>query len=322
MNESLVVVGKIIAIANILGADFIQLATVVCGSSGKWHGIIKKASLNLGDLCLVYLPDAQLDPLIHAELDFMKKSNWRVKMQKFKGVPSECLITPLPLNLPECNIGDDLTGFCKVTKYYKPLPPNLQGKALGPFPSFIPKTDELNFQSCPELVDELLGKPYYITEKADGSSTTAYNHNGHFGICSRNLELIEDPKNGYWLVANKYNLKEKLPDGIAVQWETCGPKIQKNPMDLKEIDGFLFSAYNIHERRYLEFNEFRKLAKDLNMLTVRLIEWGNHFIKDGLQSRAEGTYSNGNQREGIVVRAQHNTHHKPISFKVINLNYE
>ena len=114
----------------------------------------------------------------------------------------------------------------------------------------------------------------------------------------------------------------KLPDGIAIQWETCGPGIQSNPMGLKDIDGFLFSAYNIDEKRYLTFEEIRKLSTEIGFPMARLIEWGHCFIPHGVETRGEGVYGNGKQREGVVIRSQHNHDHAPISFKVINLGYE
>jgi RNA ligase (TIGR02306 family) len=220
------------------------------------------------------------------------------------------------------NIGDDVTAQLKVVKYHKPVPAHLNGIAKGDFPSFIPKTDEPNFQREPDLVHALIGKPWYMTEKVDGSSTTAYKYKGEFGICSRNLELMRNPDNGYWKVAQKYNIEERLPEGLAIQWETCGPGIQSNPMGLKEVDGFMFSAYNIIEHRYLTFDEIRKLSREIEFPMVRLIEWGHCFIPHGLETRGEGVYSNGKPREGVVIRSQHNYPSTPISFKVINLGFE
>jgi RNA ligase (TIGR02306 family) len=319
-SEGLVYVGKIIALEPIPDADFIVCATVVCGQGGKWKGIVRKTDFELGSKCIVFLPDSLLDPEKHSYMPFMKDSNWRVKMRRFKGAPSEVVIMATSLDL---QVGEDVTEHCGVTKYHKPISPHLQGVAKGDFPSFIPKTDEPNFQRYPELVQSLIGKPWYMTEKADGSSTTAYKRNGEFGICSRNLELVRNPDNGYWKVAEKYKVEEKLPEGIAIQWETCGPGIQSNPMGLKEIDGFLFSAYHIDEKRYLMFDEIRKLSIDIGFPMARLIEWGHSFIPHGVETRGEGVYLNGKQREGVVIRSQRNEEgHKPISFKVINLGYE
>lgn len=320
-NENLVFIGKIVQLEPIEGADFIVSATVVCGQGGKWRGIVRKVDFEVGSECLVFLPDSLLNEKDHHYLPFMKDSNWRVKMRRFKGAPSEVLITPIS-NVRFSHIGDDVTEQLNVRKYHKPIPAHLQGEAKGFFPDFIPKTDELNYQRYPELVSSLVGKPWYMTEKADGSSTTAYHYKGEFGICSRNLELVRNPDNGYWKVSEKYKVEEKLPEGIAIQWETCGPGIQSNPMGLKEIDGFMFSGYNILERRYLTFTELKRMSISLGFPMVRLIEWGHCFIPHGVETRGEGVYSNGKQREGVVIRSQENHGHAPISFKVINLGFE
>lgn len=330
--ENLVYIGKIIDLQPIEGADFIVSATVVCGGGGKWRGVVRKADFLLGDLCIVFLPDSQLDPDIHAYLPFMKDSSWRVKMRRFKGAPSEVLITGFDSDLGEkvtykhaCffDCGIDITQIMRVYKYCKPIPAHLNGLAKGDFPGFIPKTDEPNYQSNLGLVDILVDHPYYITEKADGSSTTAYRWRGVFGVCSRNLDLVRNEDNGYWKVAIKHNLEENLPEGIALQWETCGPGIQANPMGLDEISGFAFSAYNISEQKYLDGEELICLCQKLGFPMCKIVDLGLSFSKEGVETLGEGLYANGKEREGVVVRSQQNYYYdNPISFKVINLNYE
>ena len=320
-KDGLVYIGKIIDLSPIEGADFIISATVVCGQGGKWRGIVRKADFALNDLCVVFLPDSQLDPVKHAYLPFMKDSAWRVKMRRFRGAPSEVLIIKDVIGT-DSGVGEDVTDYYHVTKYSKPMAAHLQGNAKGNFPSFIPKTDELNYQRYGDLVDTLVGKPYYITEKADGSSTTAFKYLGDFGLCSRNLELERNPDNGYWKVALKYNLEEKLPDGIALQWETCGPGIQGNPMGLPEIEGFAFSAYDIYKHEYLEMVELFDLLKDLKFPSCKLINVGEKFSKEDIETLGEGFYPNRKPREGVVVRSVTNLGHVPISFKVINLDYD
>lgn len=320
-DKGLAYVGLVLWLEEIPDATAILSATVVCGKGGKWKGVVRKGEFKLGDLCVVFLPDALLP-----ECDgfrFMESRGWRVKMCKFRGVPSEVLIMQTFLAMPKGGVGTDITQEIGVKKYYKPIPANLQGIAKGDFPSFVPKTDELNWQRHSDLVKELEGKSYYITTKMDGSSTTAYKHNGEFGVCSRNLELVEDDNNGYWQLANKYKLKELLPEGIALQWETCGPKIQKNPMGLPEITAYAFSAYNIRERVYLTFGELNELCKDLQFAMVDVVGMGDSFSAKNIGTLGEGTYPNGNQREGVVVRSKENLlGDHPISLKVINLNYE
>lgn len=320
-EPGLVYIGKIVQLEAIPNADLIISATVLCGNGGKWRGVVRKDELSLGWKCLVFLPDSLLPQV--DEYRFMESRGWRVKMCRFRGAPSEVLIMPINFCSQFMNVGDDVTEQYGVTKYFKPVPPNLQGLAKGDFPQFIPKTDELNYQRHFDLVEALHGKGYYVTEKADGSSTTAYRYKGQFGVCSRNYELLQDENNGYWKIAAKYQLEAKLPDNIALQWETCGPKIQSNPMGLTELDGFAFSAYNIEEKRYLVIDEFLELCDQLQFPTVRLIESGSSFDKDIIDTLGEGRYRNGKEREGVVVRSHGNyLGTTPISFKVINLNYE
>lgn len=324
-NKGLVYTGKVIAMEAIEGADFIACATVVCGKGGKWRGVVRKAECDIGLLVTVYLPDAFITESHALEygMGFMSSTNYRVKMRRFRGSPSEVVI--MPLQIAGGEVGFDCTEMLGVTKYHKPVPANLQGKAKGEFPGFIPKTDEPNYQNSEgqEGIARLIGQPFYITEKADGSSTTAFKYKGQFGICSRNWELERDENIGYWKVAIQHQLEDRLPEGIALQWETCGPKIQSNPMGFTEIVGLAFSAYNIEERRYLDMWEFIDLCTSIKFPMVPIIVMDESFSPDGLETRGEGKYKNGKEREGVVVRSKENLYgHKPVSFKVINLNYE
>lgn len=317
MDEGLVYVGKIMALEPIEKADKIMSATVVCGKGGKWKGVVRKNEFNLEDICLVYLPDAIVPE--SEEMRFLESSNWRVRMRRFRGAPSEVVIVPYK---GEGVIGTDLTKEKGVTKYHKPVPASLAGQIEGEFPGFIPKTDEPNYQSAQDLVEVLHGKHYYITEKADGSSTTAFRYKGKFGVCSRNWEMKRNESNGYWKVALKYKLEERLREGYAIQWETCGPKIQSNPMQLKEIDGFMFSAYKIDEKRYFDYGELATLSIELGFPMVEILDAGWRFNRDSVSELGTGSYKNGRAREGVVVRSQALFDGKPISFKVINLDYE
>lgn len=243
-------------------------------------------------------------------------------MQRFRGVPSECVIVRGTPNMP---VGTDITEPLGIVKYEKPVPIGMAGDPVGSFPSFIPKTDEPNFQAVPHLVEALRGKPCYITVKADGSSGTAYRDGEHFGVCSRNWELKEG-ENAYWHVANKFDLPSKLPDGFAVQYEVVGPGIQKNPLGFKEVTGLAFNVWSMGRRDYLPYDEAARFCGELGLPMVENVIVGISFdwSEDVMRKRAEGTYGNGKQREGIVIRALDGSRHanERISFKVINLLYK
>lgn len=313
------VVGKIIELRPIEGADFIQAATVVCGDAGKWSGVVGK-DVQEGESVTVFLQDALLPP--SDRWAFMEKHKWRVRMARFKGVPSECLIVKGAPDLPP---GTDLAEALGVTKYEKPIPQGMQGDFIGAFPGHIPKTDEPNFQSVPELVQRMHSEPWYATEKADGTSCTAYVDDAGLHVCSRNWELKEftasGAKNVYWTAARKYGL-DRLPQGVALQFEVVGPGVQGNPMGLPELEARAFTLRDTVEHRYLPRDELEGQAEMLGIPLARLVAngWPSEGGKtdDELRKLAEIKYPNGKHGEGIVIRALDSSW----SFKVINLNYK
>jgi len=337
--ERLAYIGKVVNVQPIEGADRIVAADVVCGKGRRWACVVPKGT-QVGDEGVVFLQDC-IVPRLPA-LQFMEARKWRVSMSRFKGVPSEALfidITDLMIDTPNGGldlhstlnllgrfVGEDVSDVLGCTKYEKPVPASVGGEIMRAFPSFIPKTDELNFQGARELVDALHGHPWYATVKLDGSSSTVYKWQGEFGVCSRNWELRETESNGFWQIARKYNLRTFLPDGLAVQFELCGPGIQGNPMGLPKIDGYVFDVYDIEKRKYVDRDKLVDICVDIKMSKVALVEDDLYFDLDDEQLRklAEGLYPNGKQREGIVVRSYATDIYegRRVSFKVINLLYK
>lgn len=324
------VIGQISELRAIVGADFIQAATVLCGPAGKWSGVVGK-DLHIGELVTVFLQDALLPP--NARWAFMEKHKWRVRMARFKGVPSECLIIK---GAPEMVPGTDLAEALGVTKYEKPIPQGMNGDAIGAFPGDIPKTDEDNFQSVPEVVARMHTEPWYATEKADGTSGTAWVDADGLHVASRNWELRELTATGstnvYWRAARKYGM-ERLPRGLALQFEVVGPGVQANPMGLSELEVRAFTLRNTETHKYEPYARLLELCQTLGIPTARglgtydqLRAHASHanghnlpvFTDDDLRKLAEIKYSNGKHAEGIVICALDSSW----SFKVINLNYK
>lgn len=313
--------GRIVEIQPIPNADRIELATVVCGEGGKWNGVVAKGAYAVGDVVTTYLQDAVV-PKVES-LEFLAKHGWRVKMSRFRGAPSECVIVDATSGY---DVGTDLTEILGVTKYVKELPASMNGIAYGGFPSFIPKTDEPNVQTAYRFLEALRGQPWAATVKVDGSSTTAYRMGEHFGVCSRNLELCDAPSLVQWEIARGYDLPSKLPDGYAVQWETAGPGIQSNPLGLERIQAFVFDVYDIRRMKHLDFQERLQFITKLGMPSAPVDSQGTDFNldKNELQKLAQGRYPNGKHREGIVVRPLNEMRvcGDRLSFKVINLDYK
>ena len=319
-------IGQIIDLQPIPNRDRIVAATVICGKGGKWQGVVVKDQFHVGDLCEVYLQDAQL-PVDDPRFAFMAAKHYRVRMMRFAGVPSEVVVMPLVLEADPEDVGLAIDNIYSITKYEKPLPANIGGEIGGNFPSFIPRTDEPNYQTVPHMLDALHGKPWYATTKCDGTSTTAYWYRDHFGICSRNYELRDTPTNALWQIAHKYDLEiQYFGHNVAIQWETVGPGIQGNPMGLKQIEPRLFNVYFIDERRYGNYDQLQWYADILDMPIVEITQFGDSFdfTAEQLRIMAEGLYLNGRQREGIVIRPQVEelVQGERLSFKVINLLYK
>lgn len=317
-------IGQVTNIYPIPEAERIESLEVYCGKGGRWRGTAQKAQFALGEGCEVYLQDALLPQI--ERFAFLEPRGWRIRMMRLRGVPSECLIMPLTETTQGLEPGADITELTGVAKYEKPLPANIGGDIRGRFPGFIPKTDEPNFQSVPEMVQALAGKPFYATLKVDGSSGTVFwDDEGAVRACSRNFELKERPDTAVWQLVRKYELAERrLP--VALQFEIVGPGIQKNRLGLKEVDLRLFSVWQIGQRRYLDFADMRDLAQSLGLPMVDLVETNPSFDltdDEALRRYAERTYASGATAEGVVIRPlqEIQVNGERLSFKVINLLY-
>lgn len=326
-NRDVVYIGIIEVIEEIENADFLVSATAVCGEGGKWTGVVRKGDFEVGDLCNVFLQDALIPDDLKNSLPFLESSKWRVRMAKFRGAPSECVITkPFITGVVGVGISDELG----VTKYEKPVPAQLAGVMKGAFPSFIPKTDEVNFQSAPKLVDAVRGKLVYITMKYDGSSGTVYKYRDEFGVCSRNLELVRNEKNSFWRLVEEWGLEETLPEGFAVQFELYGEGVQKNPLKAKGVNGAIFNLFNIQHQKFESYDELKRVCVDVLDVPMVSVLAENHRMPqvitgDYLRKLAEVRYPLGGWAEGIVIRPMEEevlVREGRVSFKVINLLYK
>ena len=218
MERKLASIQKILSLDPIEGADSIEVATVL-----GWHCVVKKGEFEINSPCLFCEVDALL-PTDKPEFAFLEKSRGRIKTIRLRGQISQGLALPLSAitfaDLSQFSEDDDVTELLGITKYEPPEPnsggANLRGRVKGNFPSFLHKTDEIRIQAVPGVLERHRGKKFYISEKLDGSSFTAYMRDDVFGICSRNLELAReddfgaDIKNAFWKTAIKIGLEDKM----------------------------------------------------------------------------------------------------------------
>jgi RNA ligase (TIGR02306 family) len=316
----LAVIGRVTATKPIDGADRIHQAFVDCGDEGQWSGVVGK-DINEGSAVLVFLQDAILPE--DERWAFMSKHKWRVRMARFKGVPSECVIVPAAGHETLLDVGADLTELLQVVKYEKPVPVAIAGDVRGNFPSFIPKTDEENFQRIRNLEELMTGWDWVATVKYDGTSCTAWvDDEGELHVCSRNLELKEFSATGagnvYWQAARKFDLDLMTP-GFALQFEVCGPGIQGNPCGYTGLEIRAFTLYDINRKERCHFGALVHFCESLDIPMAEISASGHGYVPpEKLRELADAVvYENGAQGEGVVVRSINSNW----SFKSISLNY-
>jgi RNA ligase (TIGR02306 family) len=169
---------------------------------------------------------------------------------------------------------------------------------------------------------------FYSTEKLDGSSFTCYIKNGEFGVCSRNMDLLETEDNTFWAVAKKLDLENKLRSfgkNICFQGEMVGSGIQGNHYNMKDQTVFFYNIFLIDEREYVGYDEFRNMLFDLDLACVPVLSYPFNFPADSVAAlptvsallrSAEGksVLNDKVEREGLVIRSMDRT----ISFKAIS----
>lgn len=318
----LAVIGRVTATKPIDGADRIHQAIVDCGDEGVWSGVVGK-DIGEGDMVVVFLQDAILPE--SKRWDFMAKHKWRVRMARFKGVPSECVIVPATeLEYTDAPLGFGLDELLGVKKYEKPVPAAIAGDVRGNFPSFIPKTDEENFQRVRDRDELMWGSDWIASVKYDGTSCTAWvDDDGELHVCSRNLELKEFTATGagnvYWQAARKFGL-DQLPPNKALQFEVCGPGIQGNPAGFDGLEIAAFTLYDIESRKRAHYGALVAVCQNLNIPLANVLAAGSgQLTEDSIRRIADGArYPNGAQAEGAVFRCINSLW----SFKAISLSYK
>jgi len=321
---------RIRALEPIEGADAIEKATVL-----GWQLVVKKNEFKVGDLA-VY---CEIDSLMPGkpEFEFLKPRGMRVRTIRLRGQVSQGICFQLSILPKDFAVVEDAdcTDVLGIEKYEPPMPACLSGIAKGRFPSFIPKTDETRVQVLQKLLDKYKGEKCYVTEKVDGSSGTFYINNGEFGVCSRNLELLEDTENSFWKVARQMDIENKLRSlhgNFAIQGELIGEGIQDNKLRLRGQTMLFFNAFDIDRFEYLACEKFMALFERLQLTTVPILttdyELTNDIDEIIKMAIIKSTICPDIWAEGIVIRplnekidlllSNENFNNGRVSFKAIN----
>jgi len=329
----LATIQRIKDVNNVENSDYLDVVSVL-----GWKVVAKRNDFKAGDLCTYIALDSILPE--KPEFEFMRDRHFRVRTIKLRGQISQGLVLPLnsikdhlrfglqglPVDIIE---GADLTEFLGIQKYEKVIPAHLSGDIAGDFPNFIPKTDEERLQNYPEVLSELRGIDCYSTVKVDGTSGTFANYHDENFICSRRLTKKDTGDTVYSAIYKKYNISDIFSEikNTAIQGEIAGPGIQKNPLNLKSHELFVFNVYGIISGRYYDYLDLVNFCRyyNLQMVDVDRIFIMNHTLEDLLEM-AKGVYKSGRTREGIVIRPTKerfsNVMKGRMSFKAINNEYK
>jgi RNA ligase (TIGR02306 family) len=341
MSRSLASIQRVIDIQPVPNSDKLSVATIL-----GWKVVVGRDEYKPGDL-VTYI---EIDSILPDWPEFLevKKRSARIKTIRLRGQISQGICFPLSIlngrKYPNDNRSDptydlveskDVTELLGITKWEPEIPACLGGEVAGPFPSFIPKTDETRIQSVPGVLDRHRGKLFYATEKLDGSSCTIYYRDGHIGVCGRNFEFKETTDNAYRKAAistGAIDLLTKLKRNVALQGELLGPGVNgSRKYGLREPTIRYFNVYDIDKARHMGLLDARALAGVLPWVFV-LPGWItlDHTVDQliELSKRDNSLFKDKDgkalKNEGLVFRPCEESYDEELgrlSFKAINPEY-
>lgn len=356
------------------GADRIELAIV-----GGWQVVVQKGLYEVNKTLAVYF---EVDSLLDTERPYFNslatlsskllhvvdgRTHARIKTMKLRKQLSQGFCIPLSETGLTAKVGDDLTQKLGVVKYEKAEEASMNNSggtgvksgtsALG-FPKMIPKTDQTRVQNITHMYNKAVeqGEEFEESFKLDGSSLTAFVHDGVAGVASRNVgfrieaetrsfiatvrrfisqcrsrgvrhakweRVIPKDDNQFTQIVAEQGIIEAIRrDGrnIAIQGELVGPSIQKN---FEGVDKNVFLCYDvflIDEQRYMLPAERIKFCTDQGVKHVPVNFTGPLQAKTVADAivRADGPSGlKGKYREGFVYKSTT----RDFSFKVISNAY-
>lgn len=312
---------RIWKIEPIEGADRIELAYVL-----GWQCVVNKGQFKPMDLAVYFEVDSFLP--IRKEFEFLRSSSYkktdtmgegfRLRTMMFRKKISQGLLLPLNLfnEIPtDVTLGEDVTELLGVKKWEIEERATTGGTVIGNLPYGVPHTDETRVQACPELINEFAGLSYYISTKMDGSSHSIFlDEERKFHVCGHNYEYKNDGSSSFYKLINSIGIEDKLrkyvesaPNikTITIQGELCAPGIQSNRLRLQNPHWYVFTIMINGER--VGLYTLTHLCKVLDLECVPIEEIGDDFPSkypdvDSVLARADGNYSTGGKKEGIVIR--------------------
>lgn len=333
---------KVWKIEPIENADKLECASVM-----GWKCVVNKGQFKEGDLGVYFEIDSFLP--IRPEFEFLRASSYkktdimgegfRLKTMKFRGQISQGLFLPVNIfpELQNAELGQNVTEVLGVHKWEIEERVTTGGTVIGNLPYDVPHTDETRIQAEPELIQAFSGLKYYITTKMDGSSHSISVDENGLHVCGHNYEYKDDGSSAFYEFIKKREYDRRvlglskmynvgLP--VTIQGEFCAPGIQKNPLRLTQPEWYVFTV-RIGGKR-VGLKEMQDICKIMDVPMVPVEEIGEDLPSkyptvEALLERADGNYSTGGRKEGIVIRTIEPVYNEtiggPLSIKVVSNNY-
>jgi RNA ligase (TIGR02306 family) len=232
---------------------------------------------------------------------FLKKDNRRIRALRLRGIFSMGLIVKAD---PEWKIGQNVQEHFGITKYEPPMA-LLMSTENEPDPGFFPGyTDIEGLRRWPGVL--IPGEEIVLTEKIHGANSRFLYHEGRLWVGSHDCVKRYNPENVWWKYAEAMGLEKLLSKfpGITIFGEVYGFKVQDLAYGLKnQVSLSLFDACDVRTRKYLDYDDFKGLAKDLGLPTVPELYRGPW--SEDLKKLAEGNSTvpgAAHVREGFVAK--------------------
>jgi RNA ligase (TIGR02306 family) len=307
LKVEVVVIDEILPHPN---ADRLEIARIA-----DWNCVVRKGEYKAGDK-VVYIP---IDSVLPIDLESslfppeskVKLDKSRVKTIKLRGATSQGIVVSLAELVPwigpehKLEVGDDVAGLLKITKYEPPsnsTPGLLRGSIVSP------KLGNHNFRKYTDIENYkhyshynalfTLGELVWVSEKLHGTSarygylpttpnTVWKKIKKFFGLLpkyefclgSRNVQLQDKRRwegfydiNVYAKIAKQEDLYHKLAPGEAVYGEIVGDGIQKNyhyGCGPKEHKFFVYDV--MRDGRWLSYQELATYCHVNNLSLVPVL---------------------------------------------------
>ncbi len=262
-----------------------------------------------------FLRASSFKPAIQDGEKLVQPAGFRIKTVRLRGQVSQGICFPLAILPPDATTheGDDVTDLLGILKYEPPTPVGMSGRVRGGFPGFLSKTDEIRVQVLESALERHRGKMFFMTEKLDGTSFTAFLRDDQFGICSRNLWMDETDESNMLvkvsqclqLAARLRAIRDRHGFQPAIQGELIGPGIQKNKYGLNSVELRIFNLLNLDTSQLVDHAVALEIVRAAGLESVpQLGTLALDHTVDQLVRLAEGAsvLDSRVQREGIVLR--------------------